>query len=173
MKYNKSGLVVLLVSTGFSLVWFVGLIVFAPSMEIAQLEGTAGRPAGLQGAKKVDISEVQNPWVFSELMVERGVQVYQVYCASCHGPKGLGDGVAGATLNPPPRNLIKGGWKYGGTSLSLYKTLAQGIEGSSMVSFSYLPKKDRWALVHYVRSISQDKPEDNIEELEAFAREEK
>ena len=173
MKYNKSGLVVLLVSTGFSLVWFVGLIVFAPSMEIAQLEGTAGIPTGLKGAKQVDISEVQNPWVFSDLMVERGVQVYQVYCASCHGPKGLGDGVAGATLNPPPRNLIEGGWKYGGTSLSLYKTLAQGIEGSSMVSFSYLPKKDRWALVHYVRSISQDKPEDNKEELEAFAREAK
>jgi mono/diheme cytochrome c family protein len=26
-------------------------------------------------------------------------------CAPCHGPQGLGDGVAAAALNPQPRNL--------------------------------------------------------------------
>lgn len=31
---------------------------------------------------------------------------YQQFCASCHGPQGAGDGVAGASLNPKPRNFV-------------------------------------------------------------------
>lgn len=30
---------------------------------------------------------------------------YDTLCASCHGPTGLGDGAAAATLNPKPKNL--------------------------------------------------------------------
>ncbi len=53
---------------------------------------------------------------------------YDTLCASCHGPTGLGDGVAAATLNPKPKNLqattrsdeeLKKIIKMGGTSVGL------------------------------------------------------
>jgi mono/diheme cytochrome c family protein len=30
---------------------------------------------------------------------------YDTLCATCHGPTGVGDGVAAASLNPKPKNL--------------------------------------------------------------------
>ena len=35
----------------------------------------------------------------------------------------------------------------------IFKTLSEGIRGTSMASFDYLSKKDRMALVHYVQSL--------------------
>ena len=35
----------------------------------------------------------------------RGQEVYNTYCALCHGPTGLGDGVGAAALDPKPRDL--------------------------------------------------------------------
>ena len=35
----------------------------------------------------------------------KGQEVYNIYCATCHGPTGLGDGVAAAALDPKPRDL--------------------------------------------------------------------
>lgn len=168
MNYNKSGLIVLLFSVFFSFAWFAYLIFFSPPMDLAELEKESVLPVGR--TEGVDVSQVKEPWIFSELLVTHGSAVYQTYCASCHGKVGLGDGLAATGLKPAPRNLIEGKWTRGGDSISLYKTLVQGIEGSSMVSFSYLSKMDRWALVHYIRSITENKVEDSIEELSEFAK---
>ncbi len=35
----------------------------------------------------------------------KGQEVYNVYCSTCHGATGLGDGVASAALDPKPRDL--------------------------------------------------------------------
>ncbi len=35
----------------------------------------------------------------------KGQEIYTTYCATCHGPTGLGDGVAAAALDPKPRDL--------------------------------------------------------------------
>ena len=171
MNYNKSGLIVLLASVFFSFAWFIYLIFFSTHMELAELEGGSILPVNDgTGADAVDVSQIKDPWISSDVLISHGSRVYQTYCASCHGKTGLGDGLAAAGLKPVPRNLITGGWRKGGDSISLYTTLVQGIEGSSMVSFSYLSNLDRWALVHYVRSITKDKVEDNIEKLKEFAK---
>jgi len=34
----------------------------------------------------------------------KGQEVYNTYCALCHGPTGLGDGVGAAALDPKPRD---------------------------------------------------------------------
>ncbi len=163
MNYNKAGLLILLSSVFFSFAYFAGLILFSPPMEIAEFDETSS-------ADRVDLSELKKPWLGGPEMLLHGSKVYQTYCASCHGASGAGDGPAGGGLDPPPRSLIKGGWKNGGSSIALYQTLLNGIEGGSMVSFSYLSKTDRWALVHYVRSITKDKPEDDVKKLEEFAK---
>lgn len=41
-----------------------------------------------------------------------GMQVFNMYCQTCHGATGKGDGVAAAALNPKPANLAAGAFKY-------------------------------------------------------------
>jgi len=35
---------------------------------------------------------------------EQGKKLYELYCATCHGQSGKGDGAAAAALNPKPRD---------------------------------------------------------------------
>jgi len=87
-------------------------------------------------------------------LLARGKALFAQNCATCHGAEGLGDGAAGKGLNPKPRNFSeKAAWKNGTRVEDIYKTLDEGIKGSSMVSYNYLSKKDRMALVHVVQSL--------------------
>ena len=87
-------------------------------------------------------------------LLARGKALFTGTCASCHGVAGNGDGPAGKGLNPPPRRFTQPeGWTNGYRITGIFKTLAEGVPGSSMVSYSYLSKRDRMALVHYVRSL--------------------
>jgi mono/diheme cytochrome c family protein len=87
-------------------------------------------------------------------LMARGKALYAQTCATCHGPDGHGDGPGGKGLNPRPRNFTeKAAWKNGTHLEDIYKTLDEGIKGSSMVSYNYLSKKDRMALVHVVQSL--------------------
>ena len=176
MNYNKSGLITLLASVFFSFAWFVWLMVSPPIADLAEIEGTSSPSASEESEKEEETTASEDPsapskvWVYSDFWIKKGAKVYQTHCSACHGPKGIGDGPAAQALVPPPRNLVKGGWEKGGDSISLFNTLNKGIEGTSMVSFSYLSKEDRWALVHYVRSITKDKPKDDLKKLEEFAQ---
>ena len=46
-----------------------------------------------------------NPLPDNAEVISRGREVYRDYCASCHGPSGLGDGEAERELSPRPANL--------------------------------------------------------------------
>ena len=71
---------------------------------------------------------------------------------------------------PPPRNLVEGKWTKGGSSAELFHTVQNGIPGTSMAAFGHLPLVDKWALVQFIRSITENKVEDNPAELEQFAK---
>jgi mono/diheme cytochrome c family protein len=87
-------------------------------------------------------------------LIERGRALYPNNCAACHGVQGQGDGPAAATMNPRPRSFANpNAWVNGNHAPGIYKTLGEGIRGTSMAAFDYLPKKDRMALVHYVQSL--------------------
>jgi hypothetical protein len=58
-------------------------------------------------------------------------------------------------MNPKPRNLAGAeGWQNGPDMPGIFKTINEGIKGTSMSSFDYMPGKDRMALVHYVQSLA-------------------
>jgi mono/diheme cytochrome c family protein len=88
-----------------------------------------------------------------ELMA-RGKALYAQTCVPCHGIYGKGDGPAGKGLTPAPRNFTaNAGWKNGTRLEDVYRTLDEGLKGSSMASYNYLSKKDRMALAHVVQSL--------------------
>ena len=83
-------------------------------------------------------------------LVAKGKASYETNCAACHGDKGLGDGEAGAALDPKPRNLVKDKFKQGLKPAQIHGMLKKGIDGTTMVSFAHLPDDELWALSFYV-----------------------
>lgn len=112
----------------------------------------------------VNVQEIAKP---TPELIAKGKELYQTSCASCHGNEGKGDGVAGAGLNPPPRNfLAKDGWTNGMTLADMFKTLEEGIAGTAMVAYEYMPVADRFAIIHYIHSLMGDFPENTPAELD-------
>jgi len=117
-------------------------LVFDPA-EIPVVKGKQSAPVDLEQAFRGDAA-----------MMERGAALFAQTCASCHGPKGLGDGAAGAGLDPPVRNLTApDGWKNGTRISEIFTTLTRGIAGGSMAAYDYLPALDRFALAHHVQTL--------------------
>lgn len=89
----------------------------------------------------------------TDAIISRGEELYKSTCASCHGNEGKGDGLASAGLNPKPRNFTSPeGWKNGTSLVQVYKTLQEGIAGSSMVAYDFLSPKDKISLYYYISS---------------------
>ncbi len=98
-----------------------------------------------------------------EAQIEAGRQEYTTQCASCHGDQGLGDGPAGAAVNPRNFQDDPEEWVNGTSPLALFNTLQQGIEGTAMPAYGHLPDDTNWALVHFVRQ--ELIPEENLQEV--------
>lgn len=176
-NYNRGGFIAFVGSVGFSLAFMAYISLMHKGIDLKEVQPkevaeqaaavAAGAPAEPADA---DVSKIAKPWVSSPELIAHGRKVFVTNCAMCHGQGGKGDGPAGQSLNPRPRNFVEGKWKQGGRTQDLYKTLITGIPGSSMVSFKALPKEDRWSLVAYIRSITENKVPDELKQLEEFAK---
>jgi mono/diheme cytochrome c family protein len=92
--------------------------------------------------------------------LEKGKQVFSLYCVSCHGETGDGQGPVGKTLTPPPRDFTKGDFKYGGTDQDLLDVISNGAAskgGSPLMApwGAVIPEADRRAVVKYIRSLKK------------------
>jgi hypothetical protein len=101
----------------------------------------------------IDLKLIKNP---SLDFIANGKKIFEATCMSCHGEKGLGDGTAGAMLNPKPRNFTStSGWTNGRNIDQMYKTLQEGIIKNGMAAYEYLPAGDRLAIISYIRTLTQ------------------
>ncbi len=111
----------------------------------------------------VDVHQVAQP---TAQLLARGRDLFKANCASCHGDNGMGDGPAGQVLNPRPRNFHQAaGWTNGAKVSEIYRTLQEGIIKNGMASYSYLPPSDRFALIHFVRSLQPSPAVDTEQEI--------
>lgn len=172
--YNKSGMTIFLLAMIGSTLFIAYISFIHPGVTgidkvkvMAEIDGQA-QDTEVE-VEAVDPESVESAWISEPGLVAAGADIYKNACASCHGAKGLGDGVA---ATPATRNLVKGDWKAGnGTAEDLYKVVQNGLPGTMMVSFkAMLTKNKRWALVHYIRSITENKADDDAAALEAFAK---
>jgi mono/diheme cytochrome c family protein len=94
-------------------------------------------------------------------LLARGKVLYERQCAACHGAEGHGDGGAAYLLYPKPRNFVSSDyrisstWERRPTDEDLFNTITRGMPGSSMPPWDRLSEKDRWALVHYIKTFAQ------------------
>lgn len=126
-------------------------------------------PGPENNGARIDISALLQP---TKEQTARGEQLFKVYCSSCHGLDGKGDGPAAASLNPKPRDFHSTtGWKNGRLLSDMFKTVAEGIPGSAMVSFAAsIPASDRLAIIDYIRFTFGTFPKDSPEELQAMVK---
>lgn len=89
--------------------------------------------------------------------LERGPELYATNCSSCHGAAGHGNGALAAKLDPKPIDFTDRERARSRSLMALYQVMTQGVEGTSMRSFSELSEDDRWALAFHVGSLSYDK----------------
>lgn len=85
---------------------------------------------------------------------ERGKESYDLYCWSCHGKKGRGDGAAGASFPIPPADF-RTPEVSGQSDGALYWKLTTG-RGNMTPYGDLLTDEQRWELVAYIRTFIRD-----------------
>lgn len=92
---------------------------------------------------------------------EKGKAVYEKRCIGCHGEKGDGKGLAAVFLYPKPLDFTGGKFKLRSTPSGemptdedLLNTVTNGIPGSAMPSFAYLPEEERKSAIQHIKTLA-------------------
>jgi mono/diheme cytochrome c family protein len=118
----------------------------------------------IEDAKTVG-EALSNPIPLTMENIERGQQLYNVYCIVCHGPKGQGDGsVTGPErLGAPPSLHTDQALEY--KDGTIYHIINKGL--GKMPPYGHLlNSEERWQVIHYVRALQRSmnpKPGDTSE----------
>ena len=105
----------------------------------------------------IDISDFQSTENLSSV-TEETRQVYQRYCAQCHGVKGHGDGINSPYLVVPPRDHTKGDYLETRSDQQLFDVIKLGGlavgRAPCMPAWGYTFKdKTILSLVSYIREL--------------------
>jgi len=86
--------------------------------------------------------------------VAEGARLYAASCASCHGARGMGDGPAGATLNPKPPAIGSSKVMQDVAPAMMFRKTSVGVAGTAMAGFApTLTAEQRWNIVMYLSSL--------------------
>ena len=81
-----------------------------------------------------------------------GVAIFKTDCASCHGNTGLGDGIAGKSMDPRPANLAALNKTVADDFL--YWRISTGVEGTAMPAWhGLLDDQQIWQVIAFIRSL--------------------
>ena len=92
----------------------------------------------------------------------RGARVYALYCVSCHGADGSGQGNASRSFTVPPRDFRAADFRYVSgpagslpTDEDLEQTIRRGVPDNGMPAWDGLPAEDRHAVIQYLKTFSE------------------
>ncbi len=90
----------------------------------------------------------------------RGRDAYTHYCRACHGDAGDGAGISARGLQPPPRDLRLGVYKFAAVSAGqlpndadFHRIIKGGLHGTAMLAWD-VPDAQLDDLIQYVKSFS-------------------
>lgn len=134
------------------------LIVFltacsAPADEIRPGMGNNGMMTRHHAEVPAEYAGLTNPVPPDEASLARGAELYAVNCASCHGDGGMGDGPAGAALDPAPAPVAHTSQMMADDYL--FWRISEGGTpfNTSMPPWKVLDEQARWDLVNYMRAL--------------------
>ena len=159
--HNNLGLIAFLGSMTFVFAFFVYIVFVNKGVTLDEKV----QDAAPVGAPHFDLASVKDPWVSTPEVVTAGQKLFKANCAMCHGEKG--DLVGGI---PNARNMVVGQWKMGDGIINHFKVVQQGIPGTQMASLkANLKPYERWAVLNYIETITNNKSKDKPEDVAAFA----
>lgn len=108
-------------------------------------------PDTAEGYEKAKF-ELKNPLAASEINLENGKKLYDIYCISCHGKKGDGNGYLSQA------EKFEGIPSYKDRDInagSIYHVIMHGknLMGSHSSQLTY---NERWQIIHYVEKLRAD-----------------
>jgi len=98
---------------------------------------------------------IKNPLKGNVAATVKGKATFNQMCAICHGNKGKGDGMAGASLNPKPANFTSDKVQSQ-TDGAIYWKMTEGKPPMASYKTS-LKEEQRWQLVNYIRTFQKIK----------------
>jgi len=100
-----------------------------------------------------EYARTKNPVAADEASLQRGAELYATNCASCHGDGGMGDGPAGATLDPSPSPIAHTSQMMADDYL--FWRISEGGTpfNTSMPPWKYLDEQSRWDMINYIRAL--------------------
>lgn len=99
-----------------------------------------------------EYSGKKNP--YGTAMASEGEKLFQTNCQMCHGAHGHGDGPAGASLDPKPKNLAT--FENSAGDDYLFWRIREGKPGTSMVAWKGILTEDQiWKIVSFIRTLKE------------------
>lgn len=93
--------------------------------------------------------------------LEHGQDLYERYCAVCHGESGDGQGPSAPFLHPPPRDFRSAQFKFAGapegalaSDQALARVIRRGLTGTAMKAWD-LPESELGPIIDYIKTFSQ------------------
>jgi mono/diheme cytochrome c family protein len=92
--------------------------------------------------------------------LNRGREAYMLYCRSCHGDHGDGDGPAAYGLRPAPRDFRTGMFKFAGVAdglphdEDLKRIINDGLNGTAMLPWEDIPDGQIDDIIAYIKVLS-------------------
>ncbi len=128
---------------------------FAPAEGTVPVSGRQKDVARMDLAAADALVNPRDPKDYRSL--ENGRVQYDIYCATCHGAGGMGDGpvsLAGAKAGPFAGVFPLVGLTTGRSDGYIYNVIrigGGGQPGLRMPGYGRIPEQDRWDIVNYVR----------------------
>ena len=83
-----------------------------------------------------------------------GAKTFQASCEICHGPEGHGDGPAGQSLDPKPKNLAV--LQKDASDDFLFWRISEGKPGTAMIPWKgILTEEQIWQIVSFIRTLQK------------------
>lgn len=152
--YNRAGMWMFAVSMVISLGFFAYILMINPGP----------LDTGVFDVKvvftKAEADERTTSW--KQLTPENiayGESLYNLNCVQCHSSSGS---------DLVKANFQQGNVKYGMKPLQVYAVVRKGFNGEHR--FDYLPEKEKWAMISYLRSLQPNAPDDDQADWNDFLK---
>jgi mono/diheme cytochrome c family protein len=108
-----------------------------------------------------EYADLENPFAGDHEAAEAGAEIYEINCASCHGPEGLGDGPAAEGLDPKPASLADAHLMEDMSDGALFWRVSEGGTfapfNSAMPPWKdVLSEDERWQVITFIREFAED-----------------
>ena len=132
-------------------IWFAVLILAALSLAACGGSSGGGSDAAATPAPvPAEFAGQTNP--LGADAAAAGAEIFKNNCVACHGEQGHGDGPAGASLNPQPKDLSE--LAAAVDDDYLYWRINTGKPGTSMVGWKgILTDEQIWQVVAFIRTL--------------------